>query len=195
MTDTYLFLTEWQPFGFGPNAKVTFKTKETYRRNQLLKQAVSGRRRRSASTASDLMLRVRTKGTDGVLFYANTAYSELILWVRHMRANHASHTIMSRVILQRVCVCVLVIRKLGWWPLGFIVYLLHTVFLCVWHLGADLADVTSNAGCIKHQQPNILCVLTAYNCFSYEELGSWYLRPLGYLFFFSVTFTKLLPFL
>lgn len=194
MTDTYLFLTEWQPFGFGPNAKVTFKTKETYRRNQLLKQAVSGRRRRSASTASDLMLRVRTKGTDGVLFYANTAYSELILWVRHMRANHASHTIMSRVILQRVCVCACY-QKIRMMAFGlYSLPVAHSFSVCVTPWGWSS---WCNLKCWLHQTPATKHTLCA-DCIQLFQLwrtGQLVFETTWLPFFFSVTFTKLLPFL
>ena len=78
----FYFVTssEWQPFGFGSNAKVTYTTRETYRRDQLLLNA-AGQRRRRAVPESNLLLRVRATDASGVLFTARTSISACYLWV------------------------------------------------------------------------------------------------------------------
>ena len=72
---------EWQPFGFGSNAKVTFTTRESYRRDQQMISAAGQARRRRAAPESNLLLRVLTTGDSGVLFSARTDISACFLWV------------------------------------------------------------------------------------------------------------------
>ncbi|KAL8587634.1 hypothetical protein ACOMHN_045323 [Nucella lapillus] len=72
--------SKWQPFGFGPNARVTFLAKESYRRDQLLLQTGSSRRRRAVSESS-LLLRVRPSEESGILFVGRTAASACYLWM------------------------------------------------------------------------------------------------------------------
>ena len=60
---------------------MTFTTRESYRRDQLLLNAPGQQRRRRALPESNLLLRVRATGDSGVLFTARTGDSACYLWV------------------------------------------------------------------------------------------------------------------
>nr|KAG5699632.1 hypothetical protein BaRGS_005080 [Batillaria attramentaria] len=73
--------TKWQPFGFGANAKVTFTTRESYRRDQMMQEVIGQTRRRRAAPESTLTLRIRTTAASGVLYHASTGSTQFVLWL------------------------------------------------------------------------------------------------------------------
>ncbi len=60
---------EVESFAFGPNALVTFRQKEQYKRNQLIGQT-GARRKRSTNQQQTISISFRTDEKEGLLFYS-----------------------------------------------------------------------------------------------------------------------------
>ncbi|ESO93788.1 hypothetical protein LOTGIDRAFT_105163 [Lottia gigantea] len=69
----------WQPSGFAPNAKVTFKLRESYLRDQQLK--TPSNRKKRAVDSSEVYIRFRTLEETGALFYSSTVDTNCVLWL------------------------------------------------------------------------------------------------------------------
>ena len=67
-----IYIAEVLPYGFAPDSMISISMRESYRRDQLIDQNISGRRRRAVSDSS-VFLRFRTTRSQGLLLFTNVA--------------------------------------------------------------------------------------------------------------------------
>lgn len=101
------------PLGFGSNSRISFVQKESYRRDEILNQSNS--RKRRATDTSSVMVRYRTTAPQEPLLIVSTANTQGVLWVG--------------VIWWQAGPCADITGVIGYKPL-LLSALLHTLFLC-----------------------------------------------------------------
>lgn len=99
------------PLGFGSNSRISFVQRESYRRDQILNQSNS--RKRRATDTSSVMVRYRTSAPQEPLLMVSTANTQGVLWVG--------------VIWWQACPCADITGVIGYKPL-LLSALLHTLF-------------------------------------------------------------------
>lgn len=75
-----MFFAATGPLGFGSNSRVSFVQKESYRRDQIISQSNS--RKRRAIDTSSVMIRYRTTAPQEPLLIVSTRTDQGLLWVR-----------------------------------------------------------------------------------------------------------------